>query len=49
IHMPWEMPAPIQEKSRCIIDQDYPSPIIEHSFARDRILDIYKVSRQKSS
>lgn len=47
IHMPWEMPAPIQEKSRCIIDQDYPSPIIEHSFARDRILDIYKVSRQK--
>jgi deoxyribodipyrimidine photo-lyase len=48
IHSPWEMPATIQKQSGCIIGRDYPQPIIEHSFARDRILEVYKASRQRS-
>lgn len=48
IHSPWEMPATIQKQSGCIVGRDYPQPIIEHSFARDRILEVYKASRQRS-
>lgn len=48
IHTPWEMPLAVQEQSGCIIGQDYPHPIVEHGFARDRILDIYKTARQRS-
>ena len=48
IHTPWEMSATLQEKTGCIIDQDYPQPIVEHTFARDRILYLYKHSRQRS-
>ena len=46
IHSPWKMPAAVQESSECIIGQDYPQPIVDHAFARDRILEIYKTARQ---
>ena len=46
IHTPWEMPTAVQVTSRCIIGQDYPQPIIEHSFARERILEFYTKSRR---
>jgi deoxyribodipyrimidine photo-lyase len=46
IHAPWEMPTADQVSSECIIGQDYPQPIVDHGFARDRILEIYKTARQ---
>jgi deoxyribodipyrimidine photo-lyase len=44
IHEPWQMPEDVQESAGCIIGRDYPEPIIDHSFARQRALDTYKRS-----
>lgn len=41
IHTPWEAPAEILKSSSIILDVDYPKPIVEHSFARQRALDVY--------
>jgi deoxyribodipyrimidine photo-lyase len=48
IHTPWELPADDQKKIGCIIGKDYPAPIIEHSFARQRTLEAYKLSKIRS-
>lgn len=41
IHAPWEMPAEEQSASRAVIGRDYPAPIVEHAFARQRTLEAY--------
>lgn len=33
IHEPWKMDAAQQKKARCIIDEDYPAPIVDHGEA----------------
>jgi deoxyribodipyrimidine photo-lyase len=43
IHEPWKMPSEVQRKSHCVIDKDYPAPIIDHAFARARALDAYRM------
>ena len=48
IHTPWELPADDQKKIGCIIGKDYPAPIIEHSFARQRTLEAYKLTKNLS-
>jgi deoxyribodipyrimidine photo-lyase len=45
IHSPWEMPEQIQQQSGCILGRDYPFPVVDHSFARERILAVYKQTR----
>jgi deoxyribodipyrimidine photo-lyase len=42
IHQPWEMPADVQHASGCIIGQDYPTPIVNHVEARERVLSAYR-------
>lgn len=42
IHAPWEMPPPVQRRYGCVIGTDYPPPIIDHRFARQRTLAAYK-------
>ncbi len=42
IHTPWEMTIEMQRKSRCRVGEDYPFPIIDHKFARQRVLAAYK-------
>jgi deoxyribodipyrimidine photo-lyase len=42
IHDPWTMPESAQSESSCIIGRDYPEPVVDHSFARQRALDRYK-------
>lgn len=42
LHTPWEMPDEVQWKVGCVIGHDYPSPIIDHQFARERTLAAYK-------
>lgn len=44
IHEPWTMDKGQQDKSGCAIGRDYPEPIVDHSFARQRALDAYKRS-----
>ena len=42
IHEPWKMDAAQQHEAGCMIDQDYPAPIIDHAFARDRAMRHYR-------
>jgi deoxyribodipyrimidine photo-lyase len=41
IHNPWEMSLTEQHNYNVIIGSDYPYPIVEHSFARQRVLEAY--------
>jgi deoxyribodipyrimidine photo-lyase len=42
LHTPWEMSAREQAGLGCRIGQDYPAPVVEHAFARQRALETYK-------
>ena len=42
IHEPWKMDRQTQQKNHCVLGQDYPAPIIDHAWARDRALVIYQ-------
>ena len=44
IHTPWLMPKEIQNQTNCIIEQDYPAPIVDHQFAKERTLNAYRNS-----
>ncbi|MGB8854667.1 MAG: deoxyribodipyrimidine photo-lyase/cryptochrome family protein [Pirellulales bacterium] len=33
VHMPWTMPAAVQQASSCLIGRDYPQPIVDHAVA----------------
>lgn len=46
IHTPWEMPAIVQKKAKCIMGQDYPLPIVDHQEARERTLAAHKQARE---
>jgi deoxyribodipyrimidine photo-lyase len=45
IHEPWKMPQAIQAVTGCIIGQDYPTPIVDHGWARERTLHAYQSVR----
>lgn len=45
LHKPWTMPADVQRRAGCIIGKDYPAPIVEHAWARQRALAVYKAAR----
>jgi deoxyribodipyrimidine photo-lyase len=47
IHTPWRMGADLQQKSGCVIGQDYPAPIVDHAWARERALAAYRAAREK--
>ncbi|MBN1135905.1 MAG: deoxyribodipyrimidine photo-lyase [Anaerolineae bacterium] len=46
IHAPWETPPEVQQTAGCIIGQDYPAPIIDHAWARERALAAYAQAKQ---
>lgn len=46
IHAPWEMPVELQHRLGCLIGKDYPSPLVEHDFARQRALDAYRQAKE---
>ena len=45
VHSPWEMPQEVQQQANCIIGENYPHPIIDHRFARERIMDLYNKAK----
>ena len=47
IHAPWEMSPDLQKNIDCIIGRDYPFPIVDHHFARKRILEVYNQAKQR--
>ncbi|MBE0696010.1 MAG: FAD-binding domain-containing protein, partial [Anaerolineaceae bacterium] len=47
IHTPWKMSPDLQSRAGCVIERDYPAPIVEHNFARQRALDVYGAAVRK--
>jgi deoxyribodipyrimidine photo-lyase len=45
IHTPWEMPDEMQQRIGCVIGVNYPHPVVEHRFARERVLDVYRKAK----
>ena len=48
IHAPWEMPIEAQRAANCVIAQDYPAPIVDHAWARERVLAAYAHAKQSA-
>lgn len=46
IHAPWETPQDVLKSISLELGRDYPKPIIEHSFARNRALKTYDQMKQ---
>jgi deoxyribodipyrimidine photo-lyase len=42
IHEPWKTPLEVQRGAGCVVGQDYPAPIVDHTLARERALTTYK-------
>ncbi len=42
IQHPWDMPLDLQQEVGCVIGRDYPEPVVDHNWARERTLDAYK-------
>jgi deoxyribodipyrimidine photo-lyase len=49
LHAPWELPESEQKRLGVILGKDYPSPIVDHAWARRRALAAYAAARQASS
>jgi deoxyribodipyrimidine photo-lyase len=48
VHQPWKMPLNVQEAVGCLIGQDYPAPIVDHAWARERVLAAYTEAKEKA-
>jgi deoxyribodipyrimidine photo-lyase len=47
LHKPWEMPLELQKSRQIVIGRDYPNPIIDHTFARQRTLERFRLAKDK--
>lgn len=47
LHQPWEMPDGVQQEVGCAIGGDYPAPIVDHAWARQRTIEAYRHARQR--
>jgi deoxyribodipyrimidine photo-lyase len=46
IHQPWKMVPDAQRVAGCVVGQDYPAPIVDHAWARERTLAAYARARE---
>lgn len=46
IHRPWEAPQKTLDRAGIRIDREYPSPIVDHKFARQRALEAFETVKQ---
>jgi deoxyribodipyrimidine photo-lyase len=46
IHEPWRMPIEVQREVHCVIGKHYPWPIIDHAWARERAITIYRNAQE---
>ncbi|MCE7988699.1 MAG: hypothetical protein DYG89_46685 [Caldilinea sp. CFX5] len=49
IHAPWQMSERDQLTARCRIGVDYPAPLVDHEWAKARMLAAYRATRQTGS
>jgi deoxyribodipyrimidine photo-lyase len=48
IHEPWSMPPDEQQRAGCVVGRDYPEPIVDHAWARERTLAAFSRARELS-
>jgi deoxyribodipyrimidine photo-lyase len=48
VHEPVKMPLEVQREAGCIVGKDYPAPIVDHAWARDRALAAYRLARERA-
>jgi deoxyribodipyrimidine photo-lyase len=48
IHNPWEMPEQIQSQIGVHLGIDYPHPMVDHAYARERTLEAYRLAKELS-
>ena len=48
IHEPWTMPDEVQQQAGCFIGQDYPAPIVDHAWARERTLAAFSLAKERA-
>lgn len=48
VHEPWTMPHDVQQAAGCVIGEDYPVPIVDHSEARERTLVAYRRAAEEN-
>lgn len=48
IHAPWTLGSADQKRARCQIGVDYPAPIVDHAFARQRVLAAFAAVRAEA-
>jgi deoxyribodipyrimidine photo-lyase len=48
LHAPWEMPGDVQRGAGCVVGQDYPAPLIDHAWTRERTLAAYARARESA-
>ena len=41
VHEPWTMPPLLQAELGCVVGRDYPAPIVDHGFARQRAIAVF--------
>ena len=41
---PWLMPGGVQQRSGCVIGEDYPQPMVDHTLARREALERYRAA-----
>jgi deoxyribodipyrimidine photo-lyase len=46
IHEPWKMPLDLQRDVGSVIGRDYPAPLVEHAWARERTLAAYAQAKE---
>ncbi|WP_414836530.1 cryptochrome/photolyase family protein [Candidatus Nanohalococcus occultus] len=46
IHEPWKMPEQVQEETGCIIGEDYPEPIVDHSEQREKAIKRFEEAKE---
>jgi deoxyribodipyrimidine photo-lyase len=49
IHAPWELPEPALAQAGVRLGGEYPAPIVDHAFARQRVLAAYGEARQRAA
>jgi deoxyribodipyrimidine photo-lyase len=49
VHEPWTMNLQEQKFTNCIIGKDYPAPMVDHTAARLRALDLFKQRQRRGT
>lgn len=48
LHAPWKMPDDVQRRAGCRIGVDYPAPMVDHAWARERTVMAFTRARQRA-